>query len=81
MGELKHFLLIFEPGSGELDVREFENADEANAEFADAEVKYRSVEGVQVVMLSAASEKILRTTHGHYFNQSQPDTDGEYAAV
>jgi hypothetical protein len=64
----KHFLLVYErPKTKLLSMVEFSDADEAlDARFA-AERVHRGNPDIEVVVLSAQSEEVLRHTHARYF--------------
>jgi hypothetical protein len=67
--EIKHFLIIFDPASGETDVQRFgTDYDAAQAAYANAE-RANGVEGkLDIVLLSANSLKTIKQTHSSYFN-------------
>jgi hypothetical protein len=64
----KHFLLVYErPKAKLMSMVEFSNADAAlDARFA-AERVHRGNLDIEVVVLSAQSEEVLRQTHARYF--------------
>jgi hypothetical protein len=60
----------------------FDDADEAEAAFSHAEREHRGKDdGIEVVMLTAASPASLRITHPHYFagEARAEDRSGETA--
>lgn len=78
MGELHHFLVIFDASRGELvETVEFVDRDEADRAFAQAEAKNRHEGGYQVVMFTARSIENVKSTHPHYFRAvDDEDTSG-----
>lgn len=75
MGNLKHFLVTFEPrGRRLLDVKTFDDEAQADLAFRLAEEMHRD-DPTQVVMLSALSLEEVKATHPHYF-APQPSAPG-----
>ncbi len=83
VGNLRHFLIKFRPEVGELsDITAFDDAEIAARALAEAEREAIATDQeLQVVLLTAASEDILRLTHPHYFEASSPASEDEYAAI
>jgi hypothetical protein len=66
--EIKHFLVIYDAGSGDVDVKHFGTDYEA-AQKAYAEAERANAEGsrLDIVLLSADSLKTIKRTHSSYF--------------
>lgn len=66
--EIKHFLVTFDPATGETDVREFgTDYDAAQAAYNEAEQANGIESKLDVVLLSADSLETIEQTHSSYF--------------
>jgi hypothetical protein len=66
--EIQHFLISFNPVSGETDVRSFGNDyDAAQTAYAEAEQAGGLGSDLDVVLLSADSLETIEKTHSSYF--------------
>lgn len=66
--EIKHFLVAFDPATGDTTVREFgTDYDAAQAAYAEAEESNRFESGLDIVLLSADSLETIEQTHSSYF--------------
>jgi len=66
--EIKHFLVVYDPASGETDVRSFgTNYDAAQAAYAEAEQASGLATKLDIVLLSADSLETIKKTHSSYF--------------
>ena len=67
--EIKHFLVAFDPVTGETDVKPFgADYDAAQAAYAEAEQANADNERLDIVLLSADSLETIKQTHSSYFN-------------
>jgi hypothetical protein len=68
-GEIKHFLITYDPTTGETDVRSFD-ADYEAAQLAYGEAEHRNQPGskLDIVLLSAPSLETIEQTHSSYFS-------------
>ena len=66
--DLKHFILIYSIADRSVEVRGF-GSDEAAAaaEYRRLEAEHREKPGVDIVLLGAESEEVIRQTHASYF--------------
>jgi hypothetical protein len=66
--EIKHFLVTFDPASGDTAVQEFgTDYDAAQKAYAEAEEANRFGSGLDIVLLSADSLETIEQTHSSYF--------------
>ncbi|HEY0317578.1 MAG TPA: hypothetical protein VGC49_04710 [Solirubrobacterales bacterium] len=67
--EIQHFLVVFDPATGEADVQKFgTDYDAAQAAYAEAELANGDVEAtLDIVLLSADSLETIEQTHSSYF--------------
>ena len=67
---LTHFLLVYDFSRGELAEapREFTNADEAAAAYAELEREHRGDPNLEIVLVGADSIETIKQTHGNYFD-------------
>lgn len=71
---LIYFLLVYDAQRGRmLGYEEYVHADQAMRDFARLETDHRDSDGVQVLLLTADSRETLEATHGHYFQDVDPD--------
>lgn len=67
--EIKHFLVIFDPADGGVDVRPFgTDYDAAQKAYAAAEQESGIETTLDIVLLSADSLETIKQTHSSYFN-------------
>ncbi len=67
--EIKHFLVIYDPATGEAEVRPFgTDYDAAQAAYAEAEQESGIETTLDIVLLSADSLETIKQTHSSYFN-------------
>jgi len=67
--EIKHFLVVYDPATGEVDVRSFDtDYDAAQKAYADAEQAHGIETKLDIVLLSADSLETIKQTHSSYFN-------------
>lgn len=72
--EIKHFLVIFDPGAGETKVRSFgTDYEAARAAYAQAEQENGLSEERDIVLLSADSLETIKQTHSSYFGHGSTD--------
>jgi hypothetical protein len=66
--EIKHFLVIFDPATGETEVRRFDtDYDAAQEAYSEAEQENGLSEERDIVLLSADSLETIKQTHSSYF--------------
>ena len=68
---MKSFLLVYDRAAGTLlECQEFDadQRDEALRQRFEREVRYRTDQNIEVVVLGAESKDVLERTHGRYFN-------------
>lgn len=66
--EIKHFLVVYNPATGETDVRSFDtDYDAAQAAYAEAEQASGLATKLDIVLLSADSLETIKKTHSSYF--------------
>lgn len=68
-GDMRHFVVVYDRRSGLKDLQRFSadrHADAVDTRY-ELEDEYRDDPHVEVVLLSAASEDVIRHTHGRYF--------------
>ena len=71
--EIKHFLISFNPESGDTAVRSFgSDYDAAQAAYAEAERANALDSKIDIVLLSADSLATIKKTHSSYFNGKNP---------
>jgi hypothetical protein len=67
---MSYFLLVYDRNAGQLrELKRFEDADRETA-LAERFARERDSEGrddLEIVLLGAPSEEVLRRTHSHYF--------------
>jgi hypothetical protein len=67
--EIKHFLVIYDAASGDVDVKRFgTDYDAAQDAYAEAERANAEGSGLDIVLLSADSLKTIKKTHSSYFS-------------
>lgn len=67
--EIKHFLVIYDPATGEAEVRPFgTDYDTAQATYAEVEQAFGMETKLDIVLLSADSLETIKQTHSSYFN-------------
>lgn len=67
--EIKHFLITFDPASGDTDVRSFgTDYSAAKAAYANAEQANGLSGDLDIVLLSADSLATIEKTHSSYFS-------------
>ena len=67
--EIKHFLVIYDPASGEAEVRPFgTDYDAAQAAYAEAEQVNGLDTKLDIVLISADSLETIKQTHSSYFS-------------
>jgi hypothetical protein len=67
--EIQHFLVIYDPSTGEAGVQAFgTDYDAAQAAYADAEKASGLDTKLDIVLLSADSLETIKQTHSSYFN-------------
>lgn len=67
--EIKHFLVIYDPATGEAAVKRFgTDYDAAQAAYAEAEQASGMETELDIVLLSADSLETIKQTHSSYFN-------------
>lgn len=71
MNQIKQFLIVFDRKNNELmSASEFSNEKEALDTLFREERINGANPNLEIVLLGARSLEVLRTTHGHYFNNS-----------
>jgi hypothetical protein len=66
---LIHYLLVYDHTQEQLiELREFTDAEEAAAAYAELEQKHRGNSALEIVLVGADSIDTIRQTHGNYFN-------------
>lgn len=66
--EIKHFLVMRDPVTGEVTVKRFgTDYDAAQAAYAEAERAHADDDGLDIVLLSADSLATIKKTHSSYF--------------
>jgi hypothetical protein len=67
--EIKHFLVVYDPATGKVDVRSFDtDYDAAQKAYAEAEQAHGIETKLDIVLLSADSLETIKQTHSSYFN-------------
>lgn len=67
--EIKHFLVVYDPDSGETTVEDFgTDYDAAQAAYAQAEQASGFETKLDIVLLSADSLETIKQTHSSYFS-------------
>jgi ribosome assembly protein YihI (activator of Der GTPase) len=68
--EIQHFLVVFDPTTGDASVRSFgTDYDAAQAAYAEAELANGDVDAtLDIVLLSADSLETIERTHSSYFS-------------
>ncbi len=67
--EIKHFLVTYDPATGEADVRSFgTDYEAAQRAYAEAEQANGLETKLDIVLLSADSLATIKQTHSSYFN-------------
>jgi hypothetical protein len=68
--EIRHFLVVFDPATGDVAVESFGNDYEAaQAAYAEAELANGDVDAtLDIVLLSADSLDTIKKTHSSYFS-------------
>jgi hypothetical protein len=70
--EIKHFLVIYDPETGQTKVRSFgTDYEAAQAAYAEAEQENGLAEKRDIVLLSADSLKTIKRTHSSYFKGNE----------
>ena len=68
MSKTKHFLLIFSPADGALEVREYASSRTAITAYNRAEERNRDAgDQYEIVLVGADSLETVKQTHGNYF--------------
>lgn len=66
--EIKHFLITFDPSTGDTEVLPFgTDYDAAQAAYSEAESANRGDTGLDIVLISADSLETIEQTHSSYF--------------
>lgn len=67
--EIQHFLVVFDPETGKVDVQNFgTDYDAAQTAYAEAELANGDVDAtLDIVLLSADSLRTIEQTHSSYF--------------
>jgi hypothetical protein len=67
--EIKHFLVVYDPATGEAEVKPFgTDYDAAQAAYAEAEQANGLETKLDIVLLSADSLETIKQTHSSYFS-------------
>ena len=67
--DIKHFLISFDPATGDVDVRSFStDYDAAQAAYAEAEEANGLGGNLDIVLVSADSLATIKQTHSSYFS-------------
>ena len=67
--EIKHFLITFDPTTGNTEVQPFgTDYDAAQAAYSEAEHANRANTALDIVLISADSLETIEQTHSSYFN-------------
>jgi hypothetical protein len=67
--EIKHFLITFDPATGDTEVQPFgTDYDAAQAAYSEAENAHREDAALDIVLISADSLETIEQTHSSYFN-------------
>jgi hypothetical protein len=75
--EIKHFLVTFDPATGQAKVRSFgTDYDAAQAAYAKAEQANGIEASLDIVLLSADSLETIKQTHSSYFNGGSTELGG-----
>jgi hypothetical protein len=70
--EIQHFLVVFDPATGGVDVRAFgTDYGAAQEAYAEAEMTNGDVDAtLDIVLLSADSQETIEQTHSSYFGEN-----------
>lgn len=73
--EIKHFLVMRDPATGEVNVKRFgTDYDAAQAAYAEAERAHADADdGLDIVLLSADSLATIKKTHSSYFEAGESE--------
>lgn len=75
--EINHFLVIYDPATGGVEVRDFGNDyDAAQKAYAEMEQASGIETSLDVVLLSADSLETIEQTHSSYFNGGSTELGG-----
>lgn len=67
-GPIKHFLLMYNLDTRELEIEDFDRAGEDAAQaYTDRELEHANDPAIEVVLVGADSIDTIRKTHSHYF--------------
>jgi len=70
---LVHYLLVYDHKQEKLlEAKEFTNAAEAAAAYAELEANHREDSNLEIVLVGADSLETIRLTHGNYFDGETP---------
>lgn len=70
--EIKHFLVTYDPATGEADVQAFDtDYDAAQAAYAEAEQANGLDTKLDIVLISADSLETIKQTHSSYFRHGE----------
>ena len=71
MPKLIHFLLVCDHDEGRLvDVRQFNDPDEAGAAYSATEREYEQRQAIEIVLIGSESWETVQLTHANYFDGS-----------
>ena len=65
-----HFLLTYDLRTGHLEVREFDDPDEATRAYGEAERGHLDDRDLEIVLVGSDSLETVKQTHGHYFSDA-----------
>lgn len=71
MGDIRHFLVIYDVKVGEAEVQEFEDYDTAVSAYDAIEEQTRGRRDLDIVLLGADSLDTVKKTHSSYFETTQ----------
>lgn len=75
--EIKHFLVVHDPATGDVAVRSFgTDYDAAQIAYAEAEQANGIEASLDIVLLSADSLETIEQTHSSYFNGGSAELGG-----
>ena len=71
MSRLRHFLIVFDHGAGELVSREeYEDAEEALVAYSKKEREHEGQQDMEIVLIGSDSLETVERTHANYFNRA-----------
>lgn len=76
--EIQHFLVVFDPATGKVDVQSFgTDYEAAQTAYAEAELANGDIDAtLDIVLLSADSLETIKQTHSSYFSHGSTHLQG-----